>query len=429
MLVFATAVNPTEPFPDPELGPLMVNHAALLPAVHAQPAGALTPTAPLPPPDAMVCEVGVISIVQVIGSCVTEYAFPPIVNVPVREEPVALAAALTPTDPLPVPDAPLVTVSQPLLLTAVHAHPAGAVTDTVAVPPPEGMPCVVGAMVVEQLMPAWDTVKVLPATVTVPVRDAIEVFAAALIVTEPLPDPDAPAVTVNHASLLAAVHEHAAGELTATVAVPPLAGTLCDEGEIVAEQMIPVCVTVKVLPAIVSVPVRDVAVVFAAALNVTDPLPDPDVPAVTVSHASLLVAVHAQPPGAVMATVPLPPPDATPCDVGAIVSLQLIPACVIVNMLPAMVIVPVRALVVVFAVVLKATEPFPEPEAPPLVTVIQPLLLVAVHAHPFGAVTSTTPAPPEGATLCDVGAIVSVQTIPDCVTVNVLPAIVSVPLR
>ncbi len=98
------------------------------------------------------------------------------------------------------------------------------------------------------------------------------------------------------------------------------------------------------------------------------------------------------------------------------------------NVLPAMVIVPERALVVVFAVVLKATEPFPEPEAP-LVTVIQPLLLVAVHAHPFGAVTSTTPVPPEDATLCDVGAIVSVHTIPDCVTVNVLPAIVSVPLR
>ena len=244
-----------------------------------------------------------------------------------------------------------------------------------------------------------------------------------------MPVPLAPAVMVSHATGLVAVHAHPSGAVTVIVPLPPPAATDCETGAIVTMHVTPTCVTVKVLPAIVSVPVRDVAVVFAAALNVTDPLPDPDVPAVTVSHASLLVAVHAQPPGAVMATVPLPPPDATPCDVGAIVSLQLIPACVIVNMLPAMVIVPVRALVVVFAVVLKATEPFPEPEAPPLVTVIQPLLLVAVHAHPFGAVTSTTPAPPEGATLCDVGAIVSVQTIPDCVTVNVLPAIVSVPLR
>jgi hypothetical protein len=37
--------------------------------------------------------------------------------------------ALNPTEPFPVPVAPLVTVSHDvLLLTPVHAHPAGAVT-------------------------------------------------------------------------------------------------------------------------------------------------------------------------------------------------------------------------------------------------------------------------------------------------------------
>ena len=47
-----------------------------------------------------------------------------------------LAAALNATVPLPLPLAPLVTVSHDvLLLTPVHAHPAGAVTVVDPVPP------------------------------------------------------------------------------------------------------------------------------------------------------------------------------------------------------------------------------------------------------------------------------------------------------
>ena len=84
--------------------------------------------------------------------------------------------------------------------------------------------------------------------------------------------------------------------------------------------------TVNVLPAIVSVPVRDDVEVLAAALKLTDPSPEPDAPAVIVNHAALLTAVHAQPDGAVTATVPLPPFDATFCEVGEIVSVQLMPA-------------------------------------------------------------------------------------------------------
>ena len=85
---------------------------------------------------------------------------------------------------------------------------------------------------------------------------------------------------------------------------------------------VPVWVTVNVLPAIVSVPVRDDVDVFAAALKLTEPLPEPDAPAVIVNHAALLTAVHAQPDGAVTATVPLPPFDVTLWDVGEIVSVQ-----------------------------------------------------------------------------------------------------------
>ena len=66
-------------------------------------------------------------------------------------------------------------------------------------------------------------------------------------------------------------------------------------------------VTVKVWPATVSVAVRDAVVVFAAALNVTGPVPLPLVPAVTVTHAAVLAAVHAHPVGAVTVTEPEPP--------------------------------------------------------------------------------------------------------------------------
>jgi hypothetical protein len=48
--VFAVAVTPTVPFPDP-LAPLVgVSHAALLVAVHVHPAGAVSVTESLPPP-------------------------------------------------------------------------------------------------------------------------------------------------------------------------------------------------------------------------------------------------------------------------------------------------------------------------------------------------------------------------------------------
>jgi hypothetical protein len=63
---------------------------------------------------------------------------------------------------------------------------------------------------------------------------------------------------------------------------------------------------VNVAPAIVSVPLRLEATVFAATSNVTEPLPDPLAPPVTVIHAALLVAVHAQPVAAATVLLPLP---------------------------------------------------------------------------------------------------------------------------
>ena len=56
-------------------------------------------------------------------------------------------------------------------------------------------------------------------------------------------------------------------------------------------------------------------------------------------------------------------------------------------------------------------------------------LLTALQLHPAAAVTVTVPLTIVEATLADAGEIVGVQSAPACVTVNVLPAIVTVLVR
>jgi hypothetical protein len=75
----------------------------------------------------------------------TENVWPAIVSVPVRDVVLGFAAALKATVPPPLPLAPLVTVSQDvLLLTAVHAQPASAVTVVDPVPPAAATDWLVG---------------------------------------------------------------------------------------------------------------------------------------------------------------------------------------------------------------------------------------------------------------------------------------------
>ena len=72
--------------------------------------------------------------------------------------------------------------------------------------------------------------------------------------------------------------------------------------------------------------------------------------------------------------------------------------------------------------------PSPLPLAPP-VMVIHETPLAAVHAQPAGVVTRTLAAPPPLGNGALVGAIAKVHAAPLWVTVNVLPAIVIVPVR
>ena len=144
----------------------------------------------------------------------TVWSWPPIVIVAVRGDP-GLAAALNVTTPLPVPVAPAVIVIHVAEGTLVQLQPAGAVTVIGAELPPEtGMFCDAGLITNVQAV-AWFTVNVWPAIVTVPVRDA-PVFAAALTVTVPLPEPELAPLNVSQLAWLVDVHAQPAPAVTST---------------------------------------------------------------------------------------------------------------------------------------------------------------------------------------------------------------------
>ena len=131
----------------------------------------------------------------------------------------------------------------------------GVVTAIVPLPPAGASAMVRGLTVNVQAAAASVTVNVLPAIVSVADLADVAVLAAAVYPTLPLPLPLAPLVIVTHDAPLVAVQVHPAVVVTVTVPVPPAAGSDWLAGEIVYEHAA-ACVTVNVLPATVSVPVR-----------------------------------------------------------------------------------------------------------------------------------------------------------------------------
>lgn len=205
----------------------MVIQDALLTAVHAQPAPAVTETVPSAPAAGTDRESGDIANVQPCP-CTTVTVRPATAIVPDRVDPV-VAAAVNPTVPDPLPLAPEVMVIHGAPLDAVHAHPAPAVTATLPLPPDDGIVCVSGEMAYVQPWP-WTTVTVWPPTVRDPVRAGPDVAATAKV-TVPEPFPLAPPVIVIHGALLVAVHAQPLAVFTPTVPVPPPASTLCVSGD------------------------------------------------------------------------------------------------------------------------------------------------------------------------------------------------------
>ena len=185
------------------------------------------------------------------------------------------------------------------------------------------------------------------------------VFAATLNPTVPLPDPVAPLVTVIQETLLPAAQLQPVAAVTVLLPVPPAAGSDWLVGEIDGVHPAASCVTVNVTPAIVSVPVRLEATVFAATLKPAVPLPDPVAPLVTVIQAALLAAVHEQPVATVTLLLPVPADAEKDWVVGEIDGEQDAAAWVTVNVAPAMVSVPVRLEATGFTATSKVTGPVP----------------------------------------------------------------------
>ena len=143
-----------------------------------QPPAAVTDTLPVPAASLKLCDVGVAVKVQAAPVCVIDTVCPPTVTVPVRGVAKVLAAADNATVPLPDPLLPEVIVSHEPLLVAVHAHPDAAVTATDSAPPAAVCRLRHRRVLYEQVSPAWVTLMSRPATVSVPVRGVMLVFAA-----------------------------------------------------------------------------------------------------------------------------------------------------------------------------------------------------------------------------------------------------------
>ena len=156
---------------------------------------------------------------------VTVNVCPPTVIVPMRCVAPVFAATVKPTEPFPLPDAPLVTVIQETLLAAVQAQPVPAVTESVALSPAAGDVRLTGEIEVEQeVVPCCVTVNVCPAAVIVPVRPTPLVFGATVKPTTLVPVPEAPRVIVIQSTLLADVQAQPPPVTTDSVAFSPAAG-------------------------------------------------------------------------------------------------------------------------------------------------------------------------------------------------------------
>jgi hypothetical protein len=125
-------------------------------------------------------------------------------------------------------------------------------------------------------------------------------------------------------------HAHPVCVVTEIVPLSPACAAAMVVGVAVNVQAAAACVTVKDLPAIVSVADLAVVAVLAATVYPTLPLLLPLAPDVIVTHDAGLVAVQLHPLVVVTATVPVPP--AAGCDrLTGEIAYEHAAACVTVN--------------------------------------------------------------------------------------------------
>jgi hypothetical protein len=124
------------------------------------------------------------------------------------------------------------------------------------------------------------------------VRVLMVPFAATLKLNDPSPDMP-PLVIVIHATVLAGVHAQLEPVVTAMLLLSPVDSAETLVGDTLYVQLSAAWVTVTVWPPTVMVPVRALAVPFAATVKLNEP--SPDIPGlVIVIQVTVLVGVHAQ---------------------------------------------------------------------------------------------------------------------------------------
>jgi len=110
------------------------------------------------------------------------------------------------------------------------------------------------------------TTKLCPAMVSVAVRVSAVGLNAAANVTVPDPLPVPPLLIVIHDAVFVADQVQPVKVVTVTVTLPPPPAIVWPAGDSANVQGDAACVTVKVAPAMVNVPVRDDVVGFAVTL-------------------------------------------------------------------------------------------------------------------------------------------------------------------
>jgi hypothetical protein len=153
---------------------------------------------------------------------------------------------------------------------------------------------------------ACETMNVRPATTIDPVR-AGPGFASALKLTVPSPDPLGPAVTRSQASFDVALHVQASLVFTSKLPEPAPAPKAADGGLRTNVHAPPSWATVKVWPAMVTVPDRGRLEGVSSTTNATVPGPAPAWPAVMRTQGIDEAAVQVHPVLVLTATAPGPP--------------------------------------------------------------------------------------------------------------------------
>jgi hypothetical protein len=152
---------------------------------------------------------------------------------PVRRLVVVFAATVYPTEPAPVRPVPFWKVMKLLRLEAFQEQPVGVVTKIVPVAAASEMLMLAGLIEYVQVEvaagAACRTVKILPATVALPLRKLL-VFAATPKATDPDPVPPLPLGNVRNPLLLAALQAQPVCVVTVIVPLVDAADVLRSEG-------------------------------------------------------------------------------------------------------------------------------------------------------------------------------------------------------